>query len=71
MRVIFCGGGTAGHITPAISIAENIKERHPSSEILFIGREGGDENKITTHNGFKVTEIQAGGIKRGITIKNF
>ena len=71
MRVLFCGGGTVGHITPAISIAEMISERVSDSKILFIGREGGDENKITALHGFESLEIKAGGLKRSLSIKNF
>ena len=40
LRIIVSGGGTGGHIFPAISIANAIKELHPEAEILFIGAEG-------------------------------
>ncbi len=40
IRLIISGGGTGGHIFPAISIANAIKELHPSAEILFVGAEG-------------------------------
>ena len=48
MKVIFCGGGTVGHLTPAISMAEIILKNEKDSKILFIGRDGGDENEIIT-----------------------
>ena len=70
MRVVFCGGGTAGHITPAISIAESILIKHPDSKILFIGRAGGDENHLITHCGFDLKEIEIHGIKRSLSLKN-
>ena len=70
MRVVFCGGGTAGHITPAISIAETILAHHPDSKILFIGRSSGDENHLVTRRGFDLKEIEIHGIKRSLSIKN-
>ena len=40
LRVIISGGGTGGHIFPAVSIANAIKEQHPNTKILFVGAEG-------------------------------
>ena len=40
LKVIISGGGTGGHIFPAVSIANAIKEQHPDAEILFVGAEG-------------------------------
>ena len=40
LRIIISGGGTGGHIFPAVSIANAIKEQHPEAEILFVGAEG-------------------------------
>ena len=45
MRLLLCGGGTAGHIIPALAVAEEMKKRDPNSKILFVGREGGLENE--------------------------
>ena len=46
MRIVFAGGGTVGHITPSIAVADELLKRDQNTEILFIGREGGDENEI-------------------------
>ena len=46
MKVIMTGGGTGGHIYPAIAIADKIKEEQPDAEILFVGTEHGLEKKI-------------------------
>ena len=46
MRLLLCGGGTAGHINPAIAIDEEMKKSYPESQILFVGREGGKENEL-------------------------
>lgn len=70
MRAIICGGGTAGHITPGISIAEAILERREDAEILFIGREGGDENRIILHNGFPLETIEISGFRRKINTES-
>ena len=70
MKAIICGGGTVGHITPGISIAEIIKEHLPQAEILFIGREGGDENRLIIHNGYKLQTIKISGFRRSFTPKN-
>ena len=70
MRLLLCGGGTAGHINPAIAVAEELKSTHPSSEILFIGREGGDENSIIIKAGFEIRTLNVQGIRRSFSIIN-
>ena len=46
MRILFCGGGTAGHVNPAVAMAEILQNRIPGCEVAFVGREGGNENRI-------------------------
>ena len=46
MNIIFSCGGTAGHINPAIAVANVCKERHPDAKILFIGGKGGMEESL-------------------------
>lgn len=70
MNVLLCGGGTAGHINPAIAIAEEIKAENPSSKILFIGREGGFENELIKKAGFEYKTISIQGLKRSLSIDN-
>lgn len=70
MRILLCGGGTAGHINPGIAIAEEIRSEYPASEILFIGREGGFENELIRKSGFRYKTINIRGLRRSITIKN-
>jgi len=48
MKVIMTGGGTGGHIYPAIAIADKIKRKHPDAEILFVGTEKGMEKDLYT-----------------------
>ena len=70
MRVIIAGGGTTGHITPGIAIAETILSHEKDSEILFIGRDGGDENGIIKQRGFNLRTLKICGFSRKLTPKN-
>jgi len=69
-RFIISGGGTGGHIYPAISIANTILKSIPDSEIKFIGAIGKMEMKIIPENGFKITGLWISGINRSLTLKN-
>lgn len=70
MRVIFAGGGTAGHIMPAIAIAEAIQKNFAKPEILFIGRTGGNENRAIQNHGYKLCTINVKGFNRSSIYKN-
>lgn len=71
MRVIMTGGGTGGHVYPAIAIADEIKRRSPESEIIFVGTAHGIENKIVSDAGYKLRHITVTGIYRKKLWKNF
>ena len=64
MRILLCGGGTAGHVYPAIAMMEIIRTKYPDAEFLFIGRDGGSENDIPRSEGIPVEVIDAKGIDR-------
>lgn len=70
MKVIMTGGGTGGHIYPAIAIADKIKERYPDSEILFVGTEHGLEKKLVPENGYPIEFITVAGFNRKNPLKN-
>ena len=70
MRFVFTGGGTGGHIYPAIAIAEEIRARYPDSAILFIGRSAGEENRAVEKAGIPITTLKVSGISRKLTPKN-
>lgn len=70
MKLLLCGGGTAGHVNPAIAVAEELKSKDKDAEILFIGREGGKENEAVTRAGFKLKTIKIEGIRRSFTTDN-
>ena len=71
MKIILCGGGTAGHINPAIAVAEEIKQQNPTAEILFIGRDGGKENDLVTKAGFPIKTLKLQGLRRSLSPDNF
>ncbi len=70
MRVLFAGGGTAGHINPAIAVANYIKEQEPYSEFLFIGTENGMEKTLVPRMGFDIKFIKIHGFKRSLSFDN-
>ncbi len=63
-RVIISGGGTGGHIFPALSIANALRESEPSAEILFVGASGRMEMEKVPAAGYKIIGIPARGLKR-------
>ncbi|MBR2176559.1 MAG: undecaprenyldiphospho-muramoylpentapeptide beta-N-acetylglucosaminyltransferase [Clostridia bacterium] len=69
MKIIFAGGGTAGHINPALAIAGYVRERQPDAEILYIGCKGGMEERLVPQAGFEFRGITVQGFKRKITPK--
>ena len=54
MKVLLAGGGTGGHVYPAIAIANKIKEKEPNSEIVFFGTTRGLENDLVPRAGYKL-----------------
>lgn len=70
MRIIFTGGGTAGHVNPAIAVADALKRLEGSAEILFVGTPHGMENKLVSEAGYPIWHIDVGGLKRSATVKN-
>lgn len=70
MKVIISAAGTAGHINPALAIANKIKEEDKDSEILFIGTDYGLENELVTKAGYNWKRINAYGFSKKITFEN-
>ncbi|MBW7868080.1 MAG: undecaprenyldiphospho-muramoylpentapeptide beta-N-acetylglucosaminyltransferase [Brumimicrobium sp.] len=70
-RAIISGGGTGGHIFPAISIANRIKLENPNAEILFIGAKGKMEMTKVPEAGYKIEGLWISGFQRRLTYKNF
>ena len=65
MNLIFTCGGTAGHINPAIAVANMMKERYPDANILFIGATGRMEEKLVPQAGFQLKCLPGSGLSRG------
>ena len=63
MRILLTGGGTAGHINPAIAIANYIKEKNPECEFLFVGTKRGLEKNLVPKSGYKIEYIDVLGLK--------
>ncbi len=70
-RVIISGGGTGGHIFPAIAIADEIKRRNPQVDILFVGANGKMEMEKVPESGYKIIGLNIAGFQRRLTFSNF
>jgi len=70
MKYIFAGGGTGGHIFPAIAIADEIRKTDNDAEILFIGAKGRIEEKIVPSNNYRLETIELSGFNRSNALKN-
>lgn len=70
-RLIISGGGTGGHVYPAIAIASAFKSRHPNAEILFVGAKGKMEMTRVPEAGYKIVGLWISGLQRSFTFKNF
>ena len=71
IRAIISGGGTGGHIFPALSIANKLKELNPETEILFVGADGRMEMEKVPAAGYKIVGLPVAGLQRRLTLSNF
>ncbi|MCK7590259.1 undecaprenyldiphospho-muramoylpentapeptide beta-N-acetylglucosaminyltransferase [Subsaxibacter sp. CAU 1640] len=69
-KIILSGGGTGGHIYPAIAIANELKSRFPSAEFLFVGASDRMEMEKVPQAGYKIEGLWISGIQRKLTAKN-
>jgi len=69
-RFIIAGGGTGGHIFPAIAIADALKQRYPSCSILFVGAKGRMEMEKVPQAGYEIKGLEVVGLQRSFTWKN-
>lgn len=70
MKIILAGGGTAGHINPAVAIANHIKSKEKDTDILFVGTKKGLESSLVPSEGFDIKYINAEGFKTSLSVKN-
>ena len=71
MKVLVSGGGTGGHIYPAVSLVKYIKAKHPDADFLFVGTKKGLESKIVPDQGIPFETIEIQGFKRSLSLSNF
>lgn len=69
MKVIISGGGTGGHIYPALAIVQGLKQRQPEVEILYVGSESGMESTIVPREGLNYKAVNVSGIDRSSMLK--
>ena len=69
-KLIISGGGTAGHIHPAVAIAEQFQEVYSDAEILFVGAQGKMEMKKVPQYGYDIEGLWISGIQRKLTLSN-
>lgn len=69
-RFILSGGGTGGHIYPAIAIANELKQRYPNAEFLFVGAKDKMEMEKVPQAGYKIEGLWISGLQRKLTLKN-
>jgi UDP-N-acetylglucosamine--N-acetylmuramyl-(pentapeptide) pyrophosphoryl-undecaprenol N-acetylglucosamine transferase len=69
-RLIISGGGTGGHIFPALAIANEFKDRYPDADILFVGAEGKMEMTRVPEAGYKIIGLWISGLQRKLTLSN-
>lgn len=70
MRVLITGGGTGGHINPALAIAQKVMERDRESTILYVGTETGMESELVPKEGFEFKSVTAKFLRRKISVEN-
>lgn len=70
LRIMISGGGTGGHIFPAVSIANKLKELNPQTEILFVGAEGKMEMEKVPAAGYRIIGLPIVGLQRQLSLKN-
>ena len=70
MRILLTGGGTAGHINPALAIAETVKRNDPAAEIAFVGIRNGKEADLVPREGYPLHFVESMGIRRSLSPSN-
>lgn len=70
LKVIITGGGTGGHIFPAVAVAQQIREMVPEADILFVGAQGRMEMQKVPTAGFEIVGLPVAGLQRRLTAKN-
>ncbi len=70
MKILLAGGGTAGHINPALAIAGTVRQHNPQAELLYVGNKGGMEEQLVSEAGYPFQAITIAGFQRKISLKS-
>jgi len=70
MNILFTCGGTAGHVNPAIALARIFQQRHPGCRVLFVGADGGMENRLVPKEGYEIKTVTITNFRRSLTPEN-
>ena len=70
MRVLMTGGGTGGHVNPALAIANTIKQNDPTAQIAYVGTKRGIESKLVPAAGYPLYFVEIQGMRRSLSLSN-
>ena len=70
MNIVVSGGGTGGHVNPALAIADIVKAHEPDAEISYVGTSKGIENKLVPAAGYTLYHVEVQGLKRSLSLSN-
>lgn len=70
MKLMISGGGTGGHIYPALALIDTLKQRHTNLEVLYVGTENGLEADLVPRTGVPFKSIRIAGLKRSLSLEN-
>lgn len=70
LRILLTGGGTGGHVNPAIAIADTVKMNQPDAQIAFVGTRTGKENDLVHRAGYPLYYVESMGIRRSLSLSN-
>ena len=66
MKILFTCGGTAGHVNPAVALAQMFQERNPGCEVLFVGADGGMETRLVPKEGYEIQTVTITNFRRSM-----
>ena len=69
MKILFTCGGTAGHVNPAVALAQMFQARNPGCQVLFVGADGGMETRLVPKEGYEIQTVTITNFQRSITPK--